>query len=182
MTDFSIKSDDLSAGELAALRTRSLLTDPDAFGELYSTATRRSQHDWEAWLAERGNGVDRKIFVLLHERSYVGMCGVGIDRETKQSGFIWGVYLTPESRGCGGAERLLLAAHDWLMGKGIGRVDAKVAAPNNIAIKFYRRIGYETLGQDGILRDGSSIPVYNITLNLANHPVQAMRPRPMPEG
>ena len=168
MPDYFIKSDDLSVKKIAALRIRSLLTDPDAFGELHSTATRRSQSDWEEWLAERGNGVDRKLFVLLHEERYVGMCGAGIGRDTRQSGFIWGVYLEPESRGHGGAERLLHAAHDWLMGRGIERVDAKVAAPNDIAVKFYRRIGYDVLGQDGTLRASSSIPVYGITRNLAN--------------
>jgi hypothetical protein len=62
----------------------------------------------------------------------------------------------------------MAAAHDWLVRKGIYRVDAKAATPNEIATGFYKRIGYTIVGQDGVLREGSSIPVYAITMNLGN--------------
>lgn len=166
--EFKVKSRNLAVSETAGLRTQALLTDPDAFGEQHGTATGRSHRDWADWLAERANGKDRELFALLHKEQYVGMCGVGIDRDTCRTGFIWGVYVRPEYRGRGGAELLLAAAHDWLLKKGICRVDAKVATPNDIAIKFYKRIGYTIIGQDGMLRDGSSIPVYAITMDLAN--------------
>jgi ribosomal protein S18 acetylase RimI-like enzyme len=96
------------------------------------------------------------------------MCGAGINRDSSKHGFIWGVYVRPEHRGHGGGGLLMNAAHRWLEARGVVQIEAKVAAPNEVAIKFYRRLGYDILKQDGVLREGSSIPVYPIRINLAN--------------
>ena len=74
------------------------------------------------------------------------------------------------SRSLGGKEMPIccLAAHYWLITKGIQRVDAKVASQNAAAIRFYKRIGYVVIGQDGVIKEGSPIPVYAISINLTN--------------
>lgn len=165
---FELRTSGLSAPKVAALRLGALRTDPDAFGDQYAVASRRTANEWETWLAERKNGNDRVLFVLESAECYVGMCGAGIDRNLRTHGFIWGVYVQPEFRGQGGADLLMTAAHRWLAARGIVEVSAKVAAPNEVAIKFYRHIGYEILEQDGTLREGSSVPVYPIRINLPN--------------
>jgi ribosomal protein S18 acetylase RimI-like enzyme len=161
----------LSASAVAELRLQALATDPDAFGDQHTLASRRTPEEWEAWLAERANGSDRALFVLAKDGVYAGMCGAGLNRTSAGRGFIWGVYVRPEYRGQGGADLLMAAAHDWLAARGALVVEAKVAAPNEVAIRFYRRIGYEVLPQAGTLRDGSSIPVYPIRINLAGRQV-----------
>lgn len=166
--DFEIRSHELSAPKVAALRLAALQTDPDAFGDQYVVASRRTTTDWENWLAERTNGNDRELFVLMKAGAYIGMCGAGINRDSIKHGFIWGVYVRSEYRGQGVGDLLMAAAHRWLAARGVVQVDAKVAAPNEVAIKFYRRLGYDILKQDGVLREGSSIPVYPIRINLAN--------------
>lgn len=170
--EFEIRSHELSAPKVAALRLAALQTDPDAFGDQYVVASRRTTTEWENWLAERANGNDRELFVLMESGGYVGMCGAGINRDSVKHGFIWGVYIRPDYRGQGGGALLMATAHRWLAARGGVNVEAKVAAPNEVAIKFYRRIGYDILKQDGTLREGSSIPVYPIRIKLANEALE----------
>ena len=165
--EIAIDQGPLVAHKIAALRTGALLTDPDAFGELHGKAAARTAQEWVDWLASLANGCDRQIFVWKRDDEYLAMCGAGIDREAPEQGFIWGVYVVPPWRGRGGAEALMNTAHAWLAGRGVRRIVAKVAAPNLVAVRFYRRLGYRIGPPDGVLLPESTVPVHTITRELA---------------
>jgi len=164
MEGFSVISEALPVEEMAFLRSRSLVTDPDAFGERYEIAAARTPEEWVEWLRKRTEGLHRKIFALKFAGRIVGSCGAGIEEGDPPEGYIYMVYLLPEYRGRGGADLLLQKVHQWLFGVGIRRIRAKVAAPNQHAIRFYQRLGYSVLGEAGFLHEGSAIPVYQIEL------------------
>ncbi|HQQ67006.1 MAG TPA: GNAT family N-acetyltransferase [Thermotogota bacterium] len=164
MEEFSVISEALPVEEIAFLRLRSLITDPDAFGERYETAAARTPEEWVEWLRKRTEGLHRKIFALKYGDHVVGNCGAGIKEGDPPEGYIYMVYLLPEYRGRGGADLLFQKVHQWVFRVGIRRIRAKVAAPNQHAIRFYQRLGYSVLGEDGFLREDSRIPVYQIEL------------------
>jgi len=59
-------------------------------------------------------------------------------------GHISDVYVAPELRRQGVARRMMQRAEAWLREQGAASVDLNVAAVNDGAIAFYRRLGYET--------------------------------------
>ena len=80
---------------------------------------------------------------------------------------MWGVYVIPAYRGTGTADRLVATGLDWVRSLGLRRILAHVAAPNGRALGFYRRLGFTIGPVTDTLRPGSTIPVHDVTLDLA---------------
>ena len=78
-----------------------------------------------------------------------------------EAGFLWGMFVSREHRRKQCGERLLKEA-EGLLANGGKKVTACVAAPYEIAIRFYQRNGYMIGPVSGTLRTGSSMPIYPI--------------------
>jgi GNAT superfamily N-acetyltransferase len=152
-----------------ALRLDALKSEPDAFGETFEDASRLGDGEWSDKLAGilSSGGV---IFVAEVEGEFVGMCGVGEDRERRGHGFVWGVFVKKSYRKSGAGSRLMDAAEDWAEGRGLRSVNGWVAAPNDDAIRFYRRRGYAVGETFEPIRPGSDIPVHPISKQFAPRP------------
>ena len=57
------------------------------------------------------------------------------------------VYLAPEARGSGAAERLVELAEDWTRERGHDELFLEVHEHNGPAIRFYERTGWQLTGQ-----------------------------------
>lgn len=152
-----------------ALRLDALKSDPDAFGETFEDASRLTDRDWSDKLSRTLSSGDA-IFVAEVGDEFVGMCGVGEDRTRKGYGFVWGVFVKGPYRKSGAGSRLMDAAEGWAEGRGLRGVNGFVAAPNDRAINFYRRRGYEVGEAVETLRPGSDIPVHPISKQFAALP------------
>ena len=149
--------------EYKIIRSDALLSDPDAFGELYENFTLKSDHDIELYLNDVNNGVTKRIDLLMCYDRIIGMCGYGIN--AVGIGFIWGVYIRSTFRGNGFAKKLLNSSIENISKMGCNTIKAKVAAPNMRAINFYKKLGFNISDPVGTLRPGSSIPVFEISKN-----------------
>jgi GNAT superfamily N-acetyltransferase len=149
-----------------ALRLDALKSEPDAFGETFEDAARLSDREWSDKLSNTLSSGD-VIFVAEVGGEFVGMCGVGEDRGRRGCGFVWGVFVKKPYRKSGAGSRLMDAAEAWALGRGFGGVNGWVAAPNDDAIRFYRRRGYEVGEAVETLRPGSDIPVHSISKRFA---------------
>jgi GNAT superfamily N-acetyltransferase len=152
-----------------ALRLDALKSEPGAFGETFESAVRTSDREWSDKLARTLESGD-VIFVAEADGEFVGMCGVGEDRTRRGEGFVWGVYVKGPYRKSGAGSRLMDAAEAWAEGRAFGGVNGLVAAPNDKAISFYLRRGYEVGEAVGTLRPGSDIPVHPISKRFAASP------------
>ena len=149
-----------------ALRLDALKSDPDAFGETFEDASRLSDDEWSDKLSRTLSSGDT-IFVAEAGDEFVGMCGVGEDRTRRGYGFVWGVFVKKAYRKSGAGSKLMDAAEAWALGRGFKGVNGLVAAPNDRAINFYRKRGYDVGGPTETLRPGSDIPVHSISKQLA---------------
>jgi GNAT superfamily N-acetyltransferase len=152
-----------------ALRLDALKSDPGAFGETLEDASRLSDGEWSEKLAGTLSSGDA-IFVAEVEGAFVGMCGVGEDRTRKGHGFVWGVFVKKTFRKTGAGSRLMDAAEAWAEGRGFKGVNGFVAAPNDDAVRFYRRRGYEVGEAVESLRPGSDITLHPISKQFAPSP------------
>lgn len=149
-----------------ALRLDALKSDPDAFGETFEDASRLTDREWSDKLSRTLSSGDA-IFVAEAGGEFVGMCGVGEDRTREGCGFVWGVFVKGPFRQSGAGSRLMDAAEGWAESRGLRGVNGFVAAPNDSAINFYRRRGYEVGEAVETLRPGSDIPVHPISKRFA---------------
>ena len=152
-----------------ALRLDALKSDPDAFGQTFEAASRESDEEWAEKLSRTFSEGDA-IFVAEVDGEFIGMCGVGEDRTRRGYGFVWGVFVKKPYRKSGAGSRLMDAAEAWAVERGFGGVNGWVAAPNDEAINFYRRRGYEVGADFEPLRPGSDIPVHPISKRFAPPP------------
>src|SRR5687768_12189066 len=157
------------AARFRALRLDALKSDPDAFGETFEDASRLSDREWSEKLARTLSAGDA-IFVAEAGGEFVGMCGVGEDRKMSGHAFVWGVFVKAPARRTGAGSRLMDAAEAWAEGRGLKGVNGFVAAPNDGAIRFYLRRGYEVGAAVETLRPGSDIPLHPISKRFAPPP------------
>jgi len=149
-----------------ALRLEALKSDPDAFGETFEDAARLDDGEWSDKLSRTLSSGD-VIFVAEVGDGFAGMCGVGEDRTRRGHGFVWGVFVKKAYRESGAGSRLMDAAEEWAAARGFAGVNGLVAAPNDRAINFYRKRGYEVGEPVETLRPGSDIPVHPISKQFA---------------
>lgn len=145
-----------------ALRLEALRSDPDAFGETFEDASRLPDEGWSRRLSD-GFSSGTVIFVSVEGSAFVGMCGVGEDRNQKGHAYVWGMFVSRSHRKAGLGARLLRTAEEWAAERGFRGVNAVVSAQNEEAVRFYRNLGYTVGEPNGLLRPDSHIPVRPIS-------------------
>jgi ribosomal protein S18 acetylase RimI-like enzyme len=127
--------------EIAAMDPLRRLIRADEFGRFYV----------DKMLAD---AVEQKGLVLVAEDqgSIVGFAaGALYDRREKDAyqvvpfhdGSVTELYVVPEARNQGIGTALVEACEGWFRENGCGAVHIEVFAPNEGAIRFYKRLGYE---------------------------------------
>ena len=168
-----------------ALRLQALHSDPDAFGETLEQAQTLTDEEWSERLA-KALSTGAVIFVAQDDEqindevdkenkaSFVGMCAVGEDQTEPGYGFIRGMFVVPSARKGGVGTSLMQAAEAWAYQRGLHGINARVAAPNESAIRFYRKLGYAIGPVTGTLRLDSSVQVYSIAKRFVSLPPRAL--------
>lgn len=155
----------LEKHEVAAyreIRREALTTDPDAFGETLEGFDGRTEEELRSWLEAHAGPGERGILVAELGGRPVAMCGYAIRDADGGEGSIWGMFVSRKARRQGIGQRLLSDAKGLLEKHGARTITARVAAPNEGAIDFYRAAGFTIGGRKGTLREGSDVPVYEI--------------------
>jgi GNAT superfamily N-acetyltransferase len=123
------------------------LQDPVAQVAFARSYAEESAHGDDVW-RKRASGVGAQQFVAVEAGAggaWVGMAVVVVDRPDYVS--VNAVYLRPEVRGSGLADRLLSVAVDWAWEYGADRLHLWVHEKNPRAEAFYRRLGFARTGR-----------------------------------
>ena len=135
------------------LRLASLRDAPDAFG---STLAREEPWSDDVWLERLTHGAssaqDSPLLAELDGRA-VGLCWVRLDPGDASLALLNQVWVHPDARRLGVAQRLLDAAMQWAREAGAQTMALTVSAEP--AARMYRRAGFVDVGEPHPLRKGS---------------------------
>ncbi len=132
---------ELAAADVEAfreIRLEALLLHPDAFGSAHAVEVRQTLADIASKIANGG------LFGGFVDGRLEGIAGFGVSSlaQLSHKGTLGGMYVREALRGSGLAEAIVKAilAHAT---KRVEQVQLSVAATNERAIRFYRRLGFE---------------------------------------
>jgi len=136
------------------LRPPALRDHPEAFGQPYEEAAALSAIDVQRTFETFWDFEDNQVFGAVAtdgtDGNVVGMTGVaGWNRpKTRHRMDIWGVYVAPEHRGHGIADRLLEAAIEHARSiEGVLQLHLQAVSSNLAAIRSYERAGFVRWGR-----------------------------------
>lgn len=122
---------------LKAIRLAALRDAPMAFGVEYATAAANSDDQWRTRASGRGAA---RFFLAIENEEAAGLIA-GVADDAGQTELI-AMWVRPESRGMGVADRLVAAVKALAVASGHARVLLDVSADNARAASFYRRQGF----------------------------------------
>jgi GNAT superfamily N-acetyltransferase len=125
---------------LRSLRVQALTDAPSAFGSTLERELARPPAEWTSWLSPNA------IFFAETEDGAAGMAA-GV-RDAQAAGVVWlmAMWVRPDLRGSGAADRLVEAVVAWAAEVGGERVRLDVVQNNKAAIRLYERHGFRRTG------------------------------------
>ncbi|MEN0061967.1 MAG: GNAT family N-acetyltransferase [Myxococcota bacterium] len=120
-----------------AIRLRSLLDAPEAFGSTYAETAARPDATWQA------HARDFAVFVAVHEGEDVGTARGLADPQEATDAMLLSMWVDPSVRGQGAGDALVEALITWARTEGFARLTLEVGDTNAPAIRLYARWGFE---------------------------------------
>jgi GNAT superfamily N-acetyltransferase len=149
-----------------ALRLRSLLDAPDAFGSSY-TAEEAWAH--ELWMARlTAAEVSGRDCPLLAESGEIMLGLLWAKCDAADAGIVnlFQMWVAPEARGRGVASALLDEAVSWARSIGARTVQLGVVCSNQAALQLYLGKGFSKAGEPAPIRPGSALLEQTMQLQL----------------
>jgi RimJ/RimL family protein N-acetyltransferase len=135
-----LRSDD--AELLRGVRLRALRDAPDAFWTTYDREAAYGPEDWRRWIETAA------LFVVEDgSGGAVGIAGGLADPENPAGALLISMWLAPEHRGSGLADRLVAAVTAWAVAEGRPTVRLNVEEHNHRARRCYQRLGFQPTGR-----------------------------------
>ena len=140
------------------LRLRSLEDAPEAFGSTLADERSAGEPDWVAWIEGR-EGTTNVLYVAeagADERTWVGMA-VGSRTGEETHAHLYAMWVDPAWRARGIGAALVREVLGWAESWGARSVVLGVTETNDVAARFYERLGFTDTGQRHPLREGSPL-------------------------
>lgn len=128
-----------------AARLRALQDSPTAFSSTYADESRESDEDW-LQRADRWSGDRSTSFLALDIGMPCGIVGAFLEREDPRRAHLVSMWVAPAHRRSGVGRALVQAVLDWAASKGARAVYVMVTFNNDIAVTFYRSLGFSFTG------------------------------------
>ncbi len=129
---------------LRDIRLRSLLDSPDAFGQRYDEAVAGTDDDWISNARASATG-NRRIWFIARDAAETPVGVVQARRRPPSDCLLFSMWVAPEARRLGVGATLVDAVQDWSSSWGGRRVVLWVLGANEMAMRFYDRIGFTLL-------------------------------------
>lgn len=127
---------------LRSIRLSALESDPEVFGSTFAAEAQCSADHWANLARERAAGDPGTNFFAVDAADRpVGL--IGAFREGSEGmAAITSMWVAPEARRRGVADRLVAAALDWADSVGASAVELWVTHGNNAAHQLYEKLGF----------------------------------------
>lgn len=127
---------------LRDVRLRALRDAPDAFWTTYDREAAYGPGDWRRWLTSTA------LFVAEDDPDApTGIAGGVADTGDPGVAVLVSMWVAPEHRGTGLADRLVAAVTDWAVAQGRPTVRLHVEEHNERARRCYHRLGFVPTGR-----------------------------------
>jgi ribosomal protein S18 acetylase RimI-like enzyme len=149
------------AEALRKLRLRALAQAPEAFASDVAGEVGHEPAHWERLVA----GVDEQTVLVAQHRDgrLVGMVGGRWFDHERGVAQLWGLWVDPGLRSEGTGAALVAGVIEWAAGLGARHLRLGVIDPGGHAVTaFYRRLGFEVVGERVPLRSDPSRLVTNM--------------------
>lgn len=126
------------------IRLAALLDAPSAFSTKYADAAVRPETRWQEMTTNASAGTESAIFFAYDANdNVVGMVGGFRDTDDQGAVHLVAMWVTPEARGSGAADRLVEAVLQWAQSISVRLVIVAATAGNDRALRLYRRHGFD---------------------------------------
>jgi GNAT superfamily N-acetyltransferase len=126
--------------ELRIVRLEALADTPEAFATTYEEATRWSDDHWRQMASLR------VFFLAQCDGHTVGMASGGLNDEFPGTKWLYGLYVTPTSRGSGVAASLVEVVGQWARQEGASSLYLMVRSAVPRARAFYEKLDFQPTG------------------------------------
>ncbi|MBA2571048.1 MAG: GNAT family N-acetyltransferase [Chloroflexi bacterium] len=151
---------------LRELRLRSLSDAPEAFGQTADEARARTDDDWTAQARAASSGERRAWLIAEIDDVPVGL--VLARRRPPDTALVFSMWVDAGHRRAGIGRALLDAVSDWARGWGATTIVLWVFGANDVAICFYKRLGFAVIAAGPDAESGS--PYGALAMSLALDP------------
>ncbi len=127
------------------VRLRMLREEAMYFGTRWEDASREPDERWRAWVDEAARGETRILFVAEQDERWVGVVGAFLRVDPQEAQLI-SMWVDPEVRGQGIAERLIGVVAGWAAERGCRDVYLFAQETNARAQRLYERAGFRPTG------------------------------------
>jgi ribosomal protein S18 acetylase RimI-like enzyme len=138
------------AGELKAIRLRSLQADPEGFSSTFEREIEFADEVWATRAAASEAGEEGRTFVAVDpDDRWLGMAVAR--RDEHGAAVLNAMWVAPEARGRGAAKALCDACAAWAGERGFDSIDVEVFADNVAARGLYAVAGFVTIRDGGLV-------------------------------
>jgi ribosomal protein S18 acetylase RimI-like enzyme len=126
------------AARFVAMRRVALMNDADSFRTSVDEDAKVPLADWEQRLAAE------HVYAVQRDDAWLAIGGLSRETRTKldHKGLIWGMFVAPEARGSGAADRLMEALVAAGRTLGLRQLQLTLMAGNVRAMRLYARHGF----------------------------------------
>ncbi len=143
---------------LKQVRLTALKEAPYAFGSTYEGALERTTKRWMDQADGSAQGEMRATFLAFSGDCPVGITALYRNEKRVNEGEVLQVWVAPEARGTGLAQRLMATALAWAEKQGVETALATITKSNLGAVAFYEKCGFVLVDEQS--RDGECDLVY----------------------
>jgi ribosomal protein S18 acetylase RimI-like enzyme len=126
---------------LRDIRLRALRDAPEAFWTTYESEVDQKPDDWRRWLATAA------FFVAEDGTGTCAVAGGMAAPDDPAAAWLVSMWVAPERRGSGLADRLVSAVTAWARSEGREVVRLHVEEHNQRALRCYQRLGFRPTGR-----------------------------------
>lgn len=132
---------------LREFRLRAVRDAPEAFYFPLAAEEQLTADHWERWATGGADTADRVMFVAVAGGEWLGMAGCSLRADDSDVLDATGMWVTPSARGQRIGELLIDAIVAWGRNRDAVRMEFAVTESNAVAIRLYRRLGFEPTGR-----------------------------------
>ena len=126
------------------VRLAALKDAPYAFSSTYESALERSPESWTEQANNSAQGSDRATFIVFSDDKPIGMAALYRTDNQPDTGELVQVWINPEHRGTGLANKLMDIVFDWARQNSFIRIIAGITRENTKATNYYIKYGFST--------------------------------------